>query len=153
MIPMLHGEAVVLRLLRQDATLLGMMELGMDERELKLFRSMLGTPHGIILVTGPTGSGKTTTLYTALNEINDLESKIITIEDRLNTNSKGSTNPGVGEIRDDVCRGLRSILRHDPDVILIGEIRDRETARSPSKLRSPVTWYFRRCTPTTRPAR
>src|SRR6266568_4021295 len=80
-IPMLHGEAVVMRLLRQNATLRGMGELGMDTRELKSFRRVLGLQQGIILVTGPTGSGKTSTLYTALNEINDSVRKIITIED------------------------------------------------------------------------
>src|SRR6185369_8136579 len=80
-IPMLHGEAVVMRLLRQNATLLGMKQLGMDKRELESFQRVLQLPHGIILVTGPTGSGKTSTLYTALNEINDSVRKIITIED------------------------------------------------------------------------
>jgi general secretion pathway protein E/type IV pilus assembly protein PilB len=129
-IPMLHGEAVVLRLLRQDATLLGMLELGMDERELKLFRSMLGMPHGIVLVTGPTGSGKTTTLYTALNEINDSVRKIITIEDPIEYQLRGVNQIQVSEKSGlTFARGLRSILRHDPDVILVGEIRDRETAQ------------------------
>src|SRR6059058_4604292 len=80
-IPMLHGEAVVMRLLRQNATLRGMRELGMDRRESECFQRVLELPHGIILVTGPTGSGKTSTLYTALNEINDAIRKIITIED------------------------------------------------------------------------
>jgi type II secretory ATPase GspE/PulE/Tfp pilus assembly ATPase PilB-like protein len=90
-IPMIHGEAVVMRLLRQNATLRGMGELGMAERELSCFRRVLQLPHGIILVTGPTGSGKTSTLYTALHEINDADRKIITIEDRSNTSSKGLT--------------------------------------------------------------
>lgn len=129
-IPMLHGEAVVMRLLRQDATLLGMMELGMDNRELNLFRSMLGLPHGIILVTGPTGSGKTTTLYTALNEINDSVRKIITIEDPIEYQLKGVNQIQVSEKSGlNFGKGLRAILRHDPDVLLIGEIRDRETAQ------------------------
>ena len=129
-IPMLHGEAVVMRLLRKDATLLGMQQLGMAGRELKIFRSMLGLPHGIILVTGPTGSGKTTTLYTALNEINDSVRKIITIEDPIEYQLKGVNQIQVSEKSGlTFGRGLRSILRHDPDVILIGEIRDRETAQ------------------------
>jgi general secretion pathway protein E/type IV pilus assembly protein PilB len=129
-IPMLHGEAVVLRLLRQDATLLGMLELGMDQRELNLFRSMLNLPHGIVLVTGPTGSGKTTSLYTALNEINDSVRKIITIEDPIEYQLRGVNQIQVSEKTGlTFARGLRSILRHDPDVILIGEIRDRETAQ------------------------
>lgn len=129
-IPMLHGEAVVLRLLRQNSTLLGMSEMGMDTRELKSFRRVLGLPHGIILVTGPTGSGKTTTLYTALNEINDQVRKIITIEDPIEYQLKGINQIQVSEKAGlTFARGLRSILRHDPDVILIGEIRDRETAQ------------------------
>jgi len=129
-IPMLHGEAVVMRLLRQDSTLLGMPELGMDKHELKLFRKMLGLPHGIILVTGPTGSGKTTTLYTALSEINDSVRKIITIEDPIEYQLKGVNQIQVSEKSGlTFARGLRSILRHDPDVILVGEIRDRETAQ------------------------
>jgi type II secretion system protein E len=129
-IPMLHGEAVVLRLLRQNSTLLGMGEMGMDARELKSFRRVLGLPHGIILVTGPTGSGKTTTLYTALNEINDQVRKIITIEDPIEYQLKGINQIQVSEKAGlTFARGLRSILRHDPDVILVGEIRDRETAQ------------------------
>jgi general secretion pathway protein E len=129
-IPMLHGEAVVMRLLRQNATLLGMGELGMDRRELECFRRVLQLPHGIILVTGPTGSGKTSTLYTALNEINDAVRKIITIEDPVEYQLKGVNQIQVNEKANlTFARGLRSILRHDPDVVLIGEIRDQETAQ------------------------
>ena len=129
-IPMLHGEALVLRLLRQNSTLLGMGQLGMDTRELDCFRRVLQMPHGIILVTGPTGSGKTSTLYTALNEINDAERKIITIEDPVEYQLLGVNQIQVSEKAGlTFARGLRSILRHDPDVILIGEIRDQETAQ------------------------
>jgi general secretion pathway protein E/type IV pilus assembly protein PilB len=129
-IPMLHGEAVVMRLLRQNATLLGMAQLGMDARELDSFRRVLQIPHGIILVTGPTGSGKTSTLYTALNEINDSVRKIITIEDPVEYQLRGVNQIQVSEKAGlTFARGLRSILRHDPDVILIGEIRDQETAQ------------------------
>jgi len=129
-IPMLHGEAVVLRLLRQNATLRGMRELGMDGRELECFERVLQLPHGIVLVTGPTGSGKTSTLYTALNEINDAERKIITIEDPVEYQLKGVNQIQVSEKAGlTFARGLRSILRHDPDVVLIGEIRDQETAQ------------------------
>lgn len=129
-IPMLHGEAVVMRLLRQNATLRGMGELGLDPRELKSFRRVLGLPHGIILVTGPTGSGKTSTLYTALNEINDAVRKIITIEDPIEYQLRGINQIQVSEKAGlTFARGLRSILRHDPDVILVGEIRDQETAQ------------------------
>ncbi len=129
-IPMLHGEAVVMRLLRQNATLRGMRELGMDTRELECFERVLQLPHGIVLVTGPTGSGKTSTLYTALNEINDAERKIITIEDPVEYQLKGVNQIQVSEKAGlTFARGLRSILRHDPDVVLIGEIRDEETAQ------------------------
>jgi len=127
---LLHGEAVVMRLLRQNATLRGMGELDMDRRELDCFRRVLQLPHGIILVTGPTGSGKTSTLYTALNEINDSVRKIITVEDPVEYQLKGVNQIQVNEKSGlTFARGLRSILRHDPDVILIGEIRDAETAQ------------------------
>src|SRR5438093_8784960 len=129
-IPMLHGEAVVMRLLRQNATLRGMSDLGMNTRELEGFRRVLQMPHGITLVTGPTGSGKTSTLYTALHEINDSDRKIITIEDPVEYQLRGVNQIQVSEKAGlTFARGLRSILRHDPDVILIGEIRDAETAQ------------------------
>ncbi len=131
-IPMLHGEAVVLRLLRQNSNsaALGMGALGMDDRELASFKRVIQLPHGIILVTGPTGSGKTTTLYVALNAINDAETKIITIEDPIEYQLKGINQIQVNEKSGlTFARGLRSILRHDPDVVLIGEIRDTETAQ------------------------
>ena len=129
-IPMLHGEAVVMRLLRQNSTLRGLKEIGMNTRELEHFQHVLGLPHGIILVTGPTGSGKTSTLYTALNEINDAVRKIITVEDPVEYQLKGVNQIQVNEKSGlTFARGLRSILRHDPDVILIGEIRDAETAQ------------------------
>ncbi len=129
-IPMLHGEAVVMRLLRQNSTLRGLGQIGMAAREYDHFKQVLGLPHGIILVTGPTGSGKTSTLYTALNEINDSVRKIITVEDPVEYQLKGVNQIQVNEKSGlTFARGLRSILRHDPDVILIGEIRDRETAQ------------------------
>lgn len=129
-IPMLHGEAVVMRLLRQDGSVIGLNELGMAERELKLFERVLGLPHGIVLVTGPTGSGKTTTLYTALGQINDMVRKIITIEDPIEYQIRGINQIQVSEKAGlTFARGLRAILRHDPDVLLIGEIRDKETAQ------------------------
>src|SRR5258705_887572 len=129
-IPMLHGEAVVMRLLRQNATLRGMGELGMDKRELEGFRRVLQMPHGIILVTGPTGSGKTSTLYTALNEINDSDRKIITIEDPVEYQLRGVNQIQVSEKAGlTFARALRSILGHDPDVILFGGIRDAQTAQ------------------------
>jgi general secretion pathway protein E/type IV pilus assembly protein PilB len=129
-IPMLHGEAVVMRLLRQNSALRGAKDLGMKEREYSCLERVLQLPHGIVLVTGPTGSGKTSTLYTALNEINDAERKIVTIEDPIEYQLKGVNQIQVSEKSGlTFARGLRSILRHDPDVILIGEIRDQETAQ------------------------
>jgi type II secretion system protein E len=129
-IPMLHGEAVVMRLLRQKATLLGMEQLGLSPDSLESFKRVLALPHGIILVTGPTGSGKTSTLYTALAAINDSETKIITIEDPIEYQMRGVNQIQVSEKSGlTFARGLRSILRHDPDVILVGEIRDQETAQ------------------------
>ncbi|MCY2931845.1 MAG: GspE/PulE family protein [Planctomycetota bacterium] len=128
-IPMLHGEAVVLRLLDRSATMLGLEHLGMASRDRAAFERVLELPHGIVLVTGPTGSGKTTTLYAGLSRINDIERKIVTIEDPVEYHLHGINQIQVaGKAGLTFSRGLRAILRHDPDVILIGEIRDRETA-------------------------
>jgi general secretion pathway protein E/type IV pilus assembly protein PilB len=128
-IPMLHGEGIVLRLLHRSSALLGLEQLGMSAEDRVEIERILDLPHGIFLVTGPTGSGKTTTLYAALSKINDFERKIITIEDPVEYYLRGinqiqvNTKSGLT-----FALGLRSILRHDPDVVLIGEIRDRETA-------------------------
>ena len=129
-IPMVHGEAVVLRLLHQATTLQGLPALGLAPREERLLQRVLGLPHGIVLVTGPTGSGKTTTLYAALHEINRTERKIITIEDPVEYRLKGINQIQIAEKAGlTFARGLRHILRHDPDVVLVGEIRDPETAK------------------------
>ncbi len=128
-IPMIHGEAVVLRILHRGDAMLGTEHLGLSARDRKLFDAVLEMPHGIVLVTGPTGSGKTTTLYAALSRINDAERKIITIEDPVEYQLRGvnqiqvNTRSGLT-----FAAGLRAILRHDPDVVLVGEIRDTETA-------------------------
>jgi type II secretion system protein E len=128
-IPMLHGEAVVLRILDRGDTILGTAHLGMAPRDQKAFDSILELPHGIVLVTGPTGSGKTTTLYAGLSEINDVERKIITIEDPVEYQLRGINQIQVNSKANlTFSAGLRAILRHDPDVVLIGEIRDKETA-------------------------
>jgi len=128
-IPMLFGEAVVLRLLDRSSVLLGIDKLGMSSHELNVTKMMLERPHGIILVTGPTGSGKTTTLYAGLSYINDIQRKIITIEDPIEYQLHGINQIQVSRKAGlTFARGLRSILRHDPDVILVGEIRDVETA-------------------------
>jgi general secretion pathway protein E/type IV pilus assembly protein PilB len=130
LIPMLHGEAAVLRLLQTGGAAHGLDRLCLAERDQSLFDKLLAVPHGIILVTGPTGSGKTTTLYAALNEINDATRKIVTIEDPIEYHIKGVNQIQVAEKAGlTFARGLRSILRHDPDVILVGEIRDAETAQ------------------------
>src|SRR3954466_9267542 len=128
-IPMIHGEAVVLRILDRGDMQLGTEHLGMAQRDRDHFDKILEMPHGIVLVTGPTGSGKTTTLYAALSKINDIERKIVTIEDPVEYQLRGvnqiqvNTKSGMT-----FGAGLRAILRHDPDVVLIGEIRDPETA-------------------------
>jgi type II secretory ATPase GspE/PulE/Tfp pilus assembly ATPase PilB-like protein len=127
---MLHGEGVVMRLLMKEMAIRGLDQLGMAEADSREFRRLLDIPHGIVLVTGPTGSGKSTTLYASLSEINDAERKIITIEDPIEYHIKGINQIQVSEKTGlTFARGLRSILRHDPDVILVGEIRDTETAR------------------------
>ncbi len=128
-IPMLHGEAVVLRILDRGDTLLGTTHLGMSARDNRAFTKILELPHGIVLVTGPTGSGKTTTLYAALSEINTVDRKIITIEDPIEYHLGGINQIQVNSKAGlTFAAGLRAILRHDPDVVLIGEIRDKETA-------------------------
>jgi general secretion pathway protein E/type IV pilus assembly protein PilB len=128
-IPMLHGEAVVLRILDRGGALVGLDGLGMSPNHLSQFQEILSLPHGIVLVTGPTGSGKTTTLYAGLSQINTSDRKIVTIEDPIEYHLDGVNQIQV-ETKTGLtfARGLRSILRHDPDVVLIGEIRDRETA-------------------------
>lgn len=128
-IPMIHGEAIVLRLLDRTSVLLGLNKLGMSERDLGIMELICQRPHGIILVTGPTGSGKTTSLYAALSRINEVQRNIITVEDPVEYQLHGinqiqvSTKAGLT-----FASGLRAILRHDPNVVLIGEIRDHETA-------------------------
>ena len=128
-IPMIHGEAVVLRILDRGDAALGTEHVGMSSIDRQEFDKILDMPHGIVLVTGPTGSGKTTTLYAALSKINDIERKIITVEDPVEYQLRGvnqiqvNTKSGLT-----FAAGLRAILRHDPDVVLVGEIRDRETA-------------------------
>jgi len=128
-IPMIHGEAVVLRILDRGDALLGLEHLGFSARDRRAWERVLDLPHGIVLVTGPTGSGKTTTLYAALSRINDVERKIITVEDPVEYQLRGINQIQVSmKTGLTFAAGLRAILRHDPDVVLIGEIRDRETA-------------------------
>jgi type II secretion system protein E len=130
-IPMLHGEGIVLRLLDKDRMTFDLVNVGMPPSIIKRFRELLELPHGIILVTGPTGSGKSTTLYSGLNELKSASTKIITVEDPVEYQMAGISQIQVhSKIGLTFASGLRSILRHDPDVVLIGEIRDGETAQA-----------------------
>ncbi len=130
-IPMIHGEGIVMRLLDKGRMVFNLANCGMLPDIYNTFKQLIDRPHGIILVTGPTGSGKSTTLYSALNEIKDETTKIITVEDPVEYQQ-----PGISQIQTHAKIGLtfaaalRSILRHDPDVVLIGEMRDMETAES-----------------------
>ena len=127
-LPTPYGESVVIRILPTQM-LLSLERLGLATRELELFERLIQKPHGIIFVTGPTGSGKTTTLYACLSKINTKERKIITIEDPIEYEMQGITQIQVAsQIGLDFARGLRSMLRHDPDVMMVGEVRDLETA-------------------------
>jgi general secretion pathway protein E len=129
--PTLHGEAVVLRILDSGQVKLDLTTLGFPADRLEVWRKLLGLPHGIVLVTGPTGSGKTTTLYAGLKEINTADRKILSIEDPIELQIEGvnqvQVKPAIGL---GFAQALRSFLRHDPDVILVGEIRDLETAQT-----------------------
>src|SRR3989440_10693981 len=128
-IPMIHGEGIVMRLLDKSRMVFNLANVGMLPDTYDLFRQLIDLPHGIILVTGPTGSGKSTTLYSALNEIKDDATKIITVEDPVEYQQDGISQIQVhSKIGLTFANALRSILRHDPDVILIGEMRDTETA-------------------------
>ncbi len=130
-IPMIHGEGIVLRLLDKRKMTYSLANVGMPPDMAKMFHELISLPHGIVLVTGPTGSGKTTTLYSALQEIHSPTTKIITVEDPVEYQMGGISQIQVhSKIGLTFAAGLRSILRHDPDVILIGEIRDGETAES-----------------------
>jgi len=129
-LPALHGESVVMRILNKDSLMLGLGDLGFHPDDYKIFRTLIRKPNGIILVTGPTGSGKTTTLYSALNYINEVGLKIITTEDPVEYDLDGIIQVPIKEdigVTYSAC--LRAILRQDPDKILVGEIRDLETAQ------------------------
>ena len=133
--PSIHGEDAVLRVLDKESMSekfhkLSLDVVGFDEDDLRKFRRYIKEPYGMVLVTGPTGSGKTTTLYAAVSEIKTDEDKIITIEDPVEYQIRGITQIPVNEKKGlTFARGLRSILRHDPDKIMVGEIRDTETAQ------------------------
>jgi len=128
-LPTIHGENVVMRLLDKGKMLLSLDKLGLTPRNLELFQNAISRPNGVILVTGPTGSGKTTTLYSALSYINNSDRKIVTLEDPVEYEipliRQAQINVRAGFT---YAAGMRSILRQDPDVILVGEVRDAETA-------------------------
>ncbi|MDZ4831921.1 MAG: GspE/PulE family protein [Phycisphaerae bacterium] len=130
-IPMLHGEGVVLRILNKSAVMMGLEELGMPSEILTQWDALIARPHGILLVTGPTGSGKSTTLYGSLRRIVSEEVKAITVEDPVEYHVSGVNQIQVNaQVGLTFSAGLRAILRHDPDIIMIGEIRDKETAEA-----------------------
>jgi len=130
-IPMIHGEGVVLRLLDKSKMVFNLVNVGLPPEIIAVFNELIQLPHGIILVTGPTGCGKTTTLYSCLNELKSTTTKIITVEDPVEYQTEGINQIQVhNKIGLTFAHGLRSILRHDPDVILVGEIRDSETANA-----------------------
>jgi type IV pilus assembly protein PilB len=129
-LPTMFGESVVIRVLDRTVVSLDLNKVGMDAGQLELFRSLVHKPNGICLVTGPTGAGKTTTLYSALNELNEVTDKIITTEDPVEYDIDGIVQCQINhEIGLTFASALRSILRQDPDIILVGEIRDLETAQ------------------------
>ncbi|MBN2311287.1 MAG: type II/IV secretion system protein [Candidatus Hydrogenedentes bacterium] len=128
-VPIGHGESINIRILQRSSVLMGLGAIGFDEQALTHFHALLKKPHGIILLTGPTGSGKTTTLYACLSRINTADRKILTIEDPVEYQMDGICQMQVrADIGFTFASGLRSMLRHDPDVMLVGEIRDFETA-------------------------
>jgi MSHA biogenesis protein MshE len=128
--PTQHGESVVMRLLNQSGTTLRLDAIGMPKAVLEKFRAIVQRPNGLVLVTGPTGSGKTTTLYCALSELNSVEKKLITVEDPVEYRLPGINQVQVNDkIELNFARVLRSALRQDPDIVLVGEMRDQETAQ------------------------
>ncbi len=128
-LPTNYGEKAVLRILDREQALLSLSNIGMDDYSLSIYESIISKPYGIILISGPTGSGKTTTLYASLNKLNTLEKNIITVEDPIEYNFKLINQVNVDETAGlTFANALRSILRQDPDIIMVGEIRDKETA-------------------------
>ena len=140
-IPMIHGEGIVLRLLDKGRMVFELANVGLPDDMVTAFHELIELPHGILLVTGPTGCGKTTTLYCCLNEIKSPKTKIVTVEDPVEYQTEGINQIQVhSKIGLTFAHGLRSILRHDPDVILLGEIRDGETANA--AIQAALTGHF-----------
>lgn len=140
-LPTVSGEKIVIRILDRDSYKIGIDNLGMNEEELEQLRRIIKNPHGIILVTGPTGSGKSTTLYTILNKLNSEDKNIITVEDPVEYMLEGINQVNVNTKAGlTFASGLRSILRQDPDIVMIGEIRDNETAQI--AIRAAITGHL-----------
>ncbi len=140
-LPTVYGEKIVIRLLDRNGFSFSKEDLGFEDRELKIFNKIIKQPYGIILVTGPTGSGKSTTLYTILKDLNDEEKNIITVEDPVEYKLEGINQVQVNNKSGlTFAKGLRSILRQDPDIIMIGEIRDSETAEI--SVRASITGHL-----------
>ena len=140
-IPTQYGERVVMRLLDRNEAGLDLSTIGMSERDLEVFTRLLRRPHGILLVTGPTGSGKTTTLYGAIRKLNDRKRNIMTVEDPIEYAVDGTAQTQVNHRTGmSFAKGLRAILRQDPDVIMVGEIRDTETAKT--AVQAAMTGHF-----------
>jgi type IV pilus assembly protein PilB len=129
-LPTMFGESVVMRVLDRSNVSLDLDKIGLRDDDLQVIRQLISKPNGVVLVTGPTGSGKTTTLYSALRELNDISSKLITAEDPVEYDIDGIVQCQIRpEIELTFARILRSMLRQDPDIVLVGEIRDQETAK------------------------
>jgi type IV pilus assembly protein PilB len=140
-LPAHHGQRIVLRILDRFASIRRVDEIGFTEHNLALFREMIYTPHGVLLVTGPTGSGKTTTLYGAITELKDVSNNILTVEDPIEYEIDGVNQTQINEkIGLTFAAQLRSMLRQDPDIILVGEIRDAETAET--AIRAALTGHL-----------
>lgn len=140
-LPTIHGEKIVIRILKRDGFLMGKDKLGMCQDDIEKLNRIMNSPYGIILVTGPTGSGKSTTLYTVLSELNKTDTNIITVEDPVEYMMEGINQVNVNTKAGlTFASGLRSILRQDPDIIMIGEIRDNETAEI--AVRSAITGHL-----------
>ena len=140
-LPTPHGETINVRILSRSSMFMTLEQLGFLEEDLRMFSQFLRKPHGIILVTGPTGSGKTTTLYASLSKLNNMDRKTLTIEDPIEYQLKGITQMQVQpQIGFDFSKGLRAMLRHDPDIMMVGEIRDYETAEM--AIRSSLTGHL-----------
>ena len=153
-LPASYGEKVVMRILDQSKVMIQLEQLGMLPQALERFTKAFGQAHGAVLVTGPTGSGKSTSLYGALNQLNTIEKHIITIEDPVEYQLTGITQVQVNNKAGlTFASGLRSMMRADPDIIMVGEIRDRETAQIAIEAALTGHLVFQHCTPTTPRAR